>query len=68
MPTPENLLGAIIFGAIGMGAFVYGRKSAQLRPIVLGIALMVYPYFVSATWLVFTIGAALTAGLFVFRE
>jgi hypothetical protein len=34
----------------------------------IGVALMVYPYFIDPTWLLFTIGAALTAALFVFRD
>jgi len=51
-----------------MGAFVYGRKSEQLRPILIGVALMAFPYFVGATWLVYTIGSFLTVGLFWFRE
>ena len=68
MPTPEALLGMIIFGAIGMGAFVYGKKSGMIKPMLTGIALIVYPYFVSATWLVFLIGLLLTGSLFLFRD
>jgi hypothetical protein len=32
------------------------------------VALMVFPYFIDATWLLYTIGAALTVALFVFRD
>ena len=68
MPTPEVLFAAIVFGAIGMAAFVYGKKTANMRPMLIGIALIVYPYFVSQTWLVFLIGCLLTGSLFVWRE
>lgn len=51
-----------------MGAFVYGRKSEQLRPILIGVALMIFPYFVGVTWVLYTVGSFLTAGLFLFRE
>ena len=51
-----------------MAAFVYGKKSALAKPMIIGVVLMVYPYFVSATWLTFLIGAALTAALFMFRD
>lgn len=51
-----------------MGAFVYGKKSGLAKPVIIGIALMAYPYFVESTWLIFLIGAFLTASLFVFRD
>jgi hypothetical protein len=68
MPTPEALFAAIIFGAIGMAAFVYGKKSANMKPMILGIALMGYPYFISQTWLLYLVGVLLTGSLFVWRE
>jgi hypothetical protein len=66
--TASNLFGQILFGSIGMGAFIYGKKAELLRPILIGIVLMAYPYFVPATWMLYTIGVLLTAALFVFRE
>ena len=68
MPTPAALFGAIVFGSIGMAAFVYGRKSSLLKPVVIGIALMGFPYFVSETWALFAVGAALSGALFIFRD
>jgi hypothetical protein len=68
MPTPEALFGMILFGGIGMGAFVYGKKSGSLKPVIIGIALMAYPYFVESSLLIFLIGGLLTAALFVFRD
>ncbi len=68
MPTPANLFGSIAFGIVGFGAFMYGKKTAGVKAMVIGVALMVYPYFVEPTWLLFTIGLALTAALFVFRD
>lgn len=68
MPTPANLFGSIAFGIVGFGAFMYGKKTAGVKAMVIGVALMVYPYFVDPTWLLYTIGLALTAALFVFRD
>jgi len=51
-----------------MGAFVYGKKQGLPKPMIIGIALMAYPYFVESGWLIFLIGALLTAALFVFRD
>jgi hypothetical protein len=63
-----NIIGGIFFGIIGMYAFGYGRKEKNWRPMVIGIVLMVYPYFVSNTILAFAIGISLTAALFLWRE
>ena len=41
---------------------------SKFKPMGLGIALMVYPYFVQSTVLLYVIGAALSAALFVFRD
>ena len=68
MPTPSVLFGALLFGTIGMGAVIYGKKTAQWRPMLIGVALMVYPYFVEQTWLLYAIGVGLCATLYLFRE
>jgi len=68
MPSPANLFGSLAFGVIGAGAFMYGKKTAGLRAMAIGVALMVFPYFIDPTWLLYTVGAALTAALFVFRD
>ena len=66
--TPSNLFGQVLFGAIGMGAFVYGKKQAVFKAMILGIVLMIFPYFVPETWMLYTIGGVLTLCLFTFRE
>jgi hypothetical protein len=68
MPSPANLFASLVFGVIGFGAFMYGKKTAGLRAMTIGFALMVFPYFIDPTWLLYTIGGALTGALFVFRD
>ncbi len=68
MPTPGSIFGAILFGAIGMGAFVHGKRSALVKPMIIGVALMGYPYFISDGTMVFLIGAALCFLLYFFRD
>jgi hypothetical protein len=54
-----SLMIGILTGAIGMGYFIYGRRQTKFAPLLAGMALCVYPYFVdSVPWLV-VIGAAL---------
>lgn len=63
-----DLIADFLFGVIGMAAFVYGRKQGRLKTTLISVALMAYPYFVSGTWLLYGIGVALTAALFVFKD
>lgn len=57
-----------IFGAIGFVALVYGKRNTLLRTMIIGIALMAYPYFFSASLAVYLIGIALTAALYFWRD
>ena len=68
MPSPAALFGSLIFGILGIAAFRYGKKSALIVPMILGIVLMVFPYFVPQTWLLYTIGAVLTLAVWFFRK
>ena len=68
LPSPAYLFGAIVFGLIGLVAFRYGRKHERRLTMWLGVALMVYPYAISTTWLLYVVGAALCAGLFIERR
>lgn len=65
LPSPAYLLGAIVFGLIGFAAFRYGRKAGRPVPLWLGVALMLYPYAISQTALLYAVGAALCVGLYI---
>jgi hypothetical protein len=62
---PNALLVALLWGSVGLGVFVYGRKQGRLPHMLAGVALMVYPYFVSNWALSAGIGAALVALLWL---
>jgi len=57
----SSLLWGLLFGSIGIGFFVYGKRQKAVVPLVCGLALMAFPYFVSNTILLITIGVALVA-------
>lgn len=56
-----SLLWGVLFGSIGFGFFWYGRKQRAVVPLICGIALMVFPYFIANIYLLVVIGAALIA-------
>lgn len=61
LPTPAYLIGLVLFGIVGMVAWVHGKKSRRPTVKWIGLALMLYPYAVPQTWLLYLVGAALSA-------
>ena len=59
--STATLLWGLLFGSIGVGFFIYGKRQQMIVPLVCGVALMVYPYFVANAWLLLLIGIALMA-------
>lgn len=68
LPTPAYLFGAILFGLIGLAAWRYGKKTARPQIRWTGLALMLYPYAVPQTWLMYLVGVALCGALYWWRE
>ncbi|HEY8100888.1 MAG TPA: hypothetical protein VIF82_09035 [Burkholderiaceae bacterium] len=68
LPSPAYILGSIIFGIIGFAAYRYGKKTSHANVKWIGIALMLYPYAISNTWLLYIVGIGLSAALYIFRN
>ena len=68
LPSPNVLLAGLVFGVIGLAAFMYGKKQARFSSMAIGVALIAYPYFVSAAWLLWSVGIGLCAALYYFRD
>lgn len=59
--SEASLWWGLLFGSIGFGFFLYGKKQHRPIPLVCGLSLMIYPYFIGNTLLLVAIGAALIA-------
>lgn len=57
----------LIFGSIGMGYIVYGRKQANMMALLAGVGLCVFPYFTNSVWMSIAIGVGLVLLPFVIR-
>ncbi|HPW06153.1 MAG TPA: hypothetical protein PLD78_00820 [Burkholderiaceae bacterium] len=68
LPSPAYLTGAIAFGLVGMAAYAHGKRVERRQTQWIGVALMLFPYAISTTWLMYAVGAILCAGLLVNRE
>jgi hypothetical protein len=61
------LLWGVLFGSVGLGFFIYGKKQSRLVPLVCGLALMLYPYFISNVVALVLVGLALIIVPYFFR-
>lgn len=61
MDSEAAILWGLLFGSIGLGFLIYGRRQRMVVPLACGLALMVYPYFVSSSLLLVLIGVVLIA-------
>ena len=61
MDNTAQLLWGLLFGSVGIGFFIYGRRQRQVVPLICGLCLMVFPYFVTNTLGLVVIGAVLMA-------
>ena len=68
LPSPVYIVAAIVFGIIGFAAYRYGKKTARVKVKWIGVALMLYPYVISDTWLLYVVGAGLCIGLYLVRD
>jgi hypothetical protein len=55
----------IFSGAVGMAYIVYGKRQTKLVPVIAGVLLCIYPYFVEGWLWLGGIGAVLLAAPFV---
>jgi hypothetical protein len=59
--TASSLFLGLLFGCIGLGFFIYGRKQRAVVPLLCGLVLIVVPYFIPSTLLLLFVGAVLMA-------
>ncbi len=64
LPSPAYLAGMLLFSLIGYAAFRRGRSSERRALTWTGVALMLYPYAVPQTWLLWLVGIALCGWLY----
>jgi hypothetical protein len=59
-----QLVFSVLWSALGLGYFVYGKRQRSAVPLVCGLGLMLFPYFVE-NWIVL-LGVALVLSIVPF--
>jgi hypothetical protein len=65
--SEQALLWGLLFGSIGVGYLIYGRRQRRVVPFVAGLGLMGFTYFVDSTMGILLIGIALLAAPLVIK-
>jgi len=58
---------SLLFGTIGMGYFMYGKKQARFIVLFAGMGLMILPYFLPDTLTLTVVSVGLMSMPFVLR-
>ena len=61
MTSTSTLIMGVIFGAIGLGFFIYGKKQKAIIPLFCGIVLMILPYFIPNMYILILSGIIIAA-------
>ncbi len=64
MGNSSYLFAALIWGSIGLGFAIYGKRQKAVVPLIGGILLMGISYLISSAILMSLAGIVLVAGIF----
>jgi hypothetical protein len=53
------MIWSVLFGGLGVGFFSYGRKQKSLIPLLTGLALFIFPYFMLNATMLVVVGCVL---------
>ncbi len=65
MPSGSVLLVGMLAGVFGVAYFVYGKRQTKLTPMIAGVLLCIYPYFIESVLWLAVVGLLLLAAPFV---
>lgn len=61
MDSSSIMVWSVLFGGIGIGYFMYGKKQKSIVPLCIGLALCVFPYFMASVTMLLIVGVILVA-------
>jgi hypothetical protein len=63
-----NLMLSLLFGMVGAGMILFGKKAGRLVPLGAGLGLCVFPYFLSNTLALVFVCLSLCVVPFIVRD
>ena len=68
MNDANQLLWGMLFGAFGLGFFIYGKKQGATVPLLCGIGLFIVPYIVTSVPAMIMFGTLLCVLPFLIKK
>jgi hypothetical protein len=65
LSDPAVFISGVLIGLIGMALFMYGKKAIEPKCIGIGLAMCVYPYFISSVLIMWVLAGACLAGVYL---
>jgi hypothetical protein len=62
------LFASLLWGSIGVGYFIYGKKQRELMPMLGGVAMVAVSYFVGSALLMSLISIALMVAVYLLMK
>jgi hypothetical protein len=59
------LFASLIWGSIGVGYFIYGKKQQSIVPLIAGVLMITTSYFASSAWVMTAICLGLMTAAYV---
>ena len=66
--STNYIMSSLLISCIGGAFFLYGKKAQRLYPLLGGIVLCIYPYFITNLYAMWATAAAIMALLYFLRE
>lgn len=68
LSNPAALMSGLFIGAVGMALFIHGKKCENVKTLITGIVMCVFPYFVGSLALLWLGAAACLGGLYAWSR
>jgi hypothetical protein len=65
---PTLLVIGLVLGSVGLGVFLYGKNTSSAKCILLGLAMMIVPYFITSVLIDCLFGAGCMLGLWLLPD
>lgn len=66
--STSSLFASLFVGCLGTGIFLYGKATSKLMPVMVGLAMGIYPFFITAVGPMLVIAGLMCGVLYYFRE
>jgi hypothetical protein len=68
MFSTSSLFASLLWGSVGVGYFVYGKKQQSMSPMIGGIVMVIVSYFISSALLMSLVCLGIVGAVYFFAK